>query len=137
MNPLEEHVQTELEKLQQLLGEHPTIQRFKEIDARVQTNEKLTLLEEQMKQAQKNAVNFAHYGKPEAEKATLKELAELQQAYNQHPQVVAYRQRLYDANELLHYVTSTIQQKVNEQIQEGTHASKNEAHTHDGTIFNN
>jgi cell fate (sporulation/competence/biofilm development) regulator YmcA (YheA/YmcA/DUF963 family) len=50
--------------------------------------------------------------------------------------VIAYREKLMEANDLLHYVTTSLQQQVNQAIEEEeTNASKNEAYPNDGTIF--
>lgn len=85
---------------------------------RAQNNAALKELEAQIKRAQKDAVQYAHYEKPEAEKIAIQEIARLQATYDQHPLVVRYRDVLYEANELLHYVTTTLQKKVNQVIEE-------------------
>lgn len=115
---MEESIQKELDQLEQLLAAHPTIREFKEVQMRAQNNAALKELEAQIKRAQKDAVQYAHYKKPEAEKIAIQEIARLQATYDQHPLVVRYRDVLYEANELLHYVTTTLQKKVNQVIEE-------------------
>lgn len=115
---MEESIQKELDQLEQLLAAHPTIREFKEVQMRAQNNAALKELEAQIKRAQKDAVQYAHYEKPEAEKIAIQEIARLQANYDQHPLVVRYRDVLYEANELLHYVTTTLQKKVNQVIEE-------------------
>lgn len=115
---MEESIQKELDQLEQLLASHPTIREFKEVQMRAQNNAALKELEAQIKRAQKDAVQYAHYEKPEAEKIAIQEIARLQATYDQHPLVVRYRDVLYEANELLHYVTTTLQKKVNQVIEE-------------------
>ncbi|EOT46350.1 MULTISPECIES: YlbF family regulator [Enterococcus] len=115
---MEESIQKELDQLEQLLAAHPTIREFKEVQMRAQNNAALKELEAQIKRAQKDAVQYAHYEKPEAEKIAIQEIARLQATYDQHPLVVRYRDVLYEANELLHYVTTTLQKKVNQVIEE-------------------
>lgn len=72
MNPLnkEPEIQVALEQLVDLLAEHDSIQEFQKVQQRALQNEKLQTLEEQIKQVQKVAVQFAHYDKPEAKKTS-------------------------------------------------------------------
>lgn len=132
----EPEVQQALEELLDLLSEHETIRAFKKIQAKARNNQHLKELEEAIKAAQKDAVQFAHYHKPEAEKAAVLRINELNKEYAEHPLVVAYREKLIEADDLLQYVTKQLQRQVNQAIEEGeTNASKNEAYTDDGTIF--
>ncbi|WP_206912461.1 hypothetical protein IGL98_003295 [Enterococcus sp. DIV0840] len=110
-------VNEELTKLLTLLGEDELIQRYKELEEKVQNNEKLTDLVEQIKAAQKDAVQFAHYDKPEAEKAAIKHADELTKEFDEHPLVVAYREQLMEANDLLQHVTDMIQYRINEELE--------------------
>lgn len=122
----EQAIQAELQQLEQLIGQHPVIQAFKEVEMRARTNRHLQELEEQIKAAQKEAVQFAHYGKPEAEKQAILRIEELTAAYNQQPLVVRYRETLFEANDLLQFVTSAVQKKVNQALEEELgNASKN------------
>ncbi|MGM0219190.1 YlbF family regulator [Enterococcus sp. AZ126] len=110
-------INEELTKLLTLLGEDELIQRYKELEKKVQNNEKLTALVEQIKAAQKDAVQFAHYDKPEAEKAAIKKADELTKEFDEHPLVVAYREQLMEANDLLQHVTDMIQYRINEELE--------------------
>lgn len=121
----DQKIQLSLEQLNQLLADYPAIKEFQEIQKQAKQNPRLLALEEEIKQAQKEAVQFAHYGKPEAEKEAIRKIDALTQEYNQHPVVQLYRESLAQANELLQYVTQTIQRNVNQAIEEGTkHASE-------------
>lgn len=110
-------INEELMKLLTLLGEDELIQRYKELEEKVQKNEKLTDLVEQIKAAQKDAVQFAHYDKPEAEKAAIKRADELTKEFDEHPLVVAYREQLMEVNDLLQHVTDMIQYRINEELE--------------------
>ena len=107
----DQKIQLSLEQLNQLLADYPAIKEFQEIQKQAKQNPRLLALEEEIKQAQKEAVQFAHYGKPEAEKEAIRKIDALTQEYNQHPVVQLYRESLAQANELLQYVTQTIQKK--------------------------
>ncbi|MGX7264706.1 RicAFT regulatory complex protein RicA family protein [Enterococcus crotali] len=113
----DKRINEELMKLLALLGEDELIQRYKELEEKVQNNEKLTGLVEQIKAAQKDAVQFAHYDKPEAEKAAIKRADELTKEFDEHPLVVAYREQLMEANDLLQHVTDMIQYRINEELE--------------------
>ncbi|MEI5990637.1 hypothetical protein A5881_002142 [Enterococcus termitis] len=113
----DKRINEELMKLLALLGEDELIQRYKELEEKVQSNEKLTALVEQIKAAQKDAVQFAHYDKPEAEKAAIKRADELTKEFDEHPLVVAYREQLMEANDLLQHVTDMIQYRINEELE--------------------
>ncbi|WP_086445247.1 RicAFT regulatory complex protein RicA family protein [Candidatus Enterococcus lemimoniae] len=110
-------INEELTKLLALLGEDELIQSYKELEAKVQKNEKLTDLVEQIKAAQKDAVQFAHYDKPEAEKAAIQRADALTKEFDEHPLVVAYREQLMEANDLLQHVTDMIQYRINEELE--------------------
>ncbi|MGX7202796.1 hypothetical protein BCR22_09880 [Enterococcus plantarum] len=113
----DKEINEELTKLLDLLGEDELIQRYKELEEKVQNNEKLTGLVEQIKAAQKDAVQFAHYDKPEAEKDAIKRADELTKEFDEHPLVVAYREQLMEANDLLQHVTDMIQYRINEELE--------------------
>lgn len=122
----EPEIQVALEQLVHLLGEHDFIKEFQEIQQRALQNKHLQNLEKQIKQAQKAAVQFAHYDKSEAEKQANAEIDRLKKEYENHPLVIRYREKMLNANELLHYITVNFEKKVNEAIEEeGTNASKN------------
>lgn len=110
-------INEELMKLLALIGEDELIQRYKELENKVQNNQKLTDLVELIKAAQKDAVQFAHYGKPEAEKIAIKRADELTKEFDEHPLVVAYREQLMEVNDLLQHVTDMIQYRVNEELE--------------------
>lgn len=108
----------EVEKLLALLQTHESVQNFQSVQVRAQDHLGLKELEEQIKAAQKDAVNFAHYDKPEAEKQAIAEIARLNQAYKSHPLVANYRESLIEADELLQHVSKMIQKEVNLAIEE-------------------
>lgn len=107
------------------LSLNEVIIRYKELEMKVQENHYLTQLTEEIQKAQKEAVNFAHYGKKEAEKEAIARANELTETMDQHPLVLAYRHQLVEANDLLQYLTKMIQEEINEWIEEEEHASKN------------
>lgn len=118
MNLAEEAaVEAALTHLTALLGENEVVIRYQQLQKQVEENETLQEIQEKIKSAQKNAVQLAHYGKPEAEKMALKEADQLMAEFDQHPLVVAYREQLQEANDLLQYLTAMIQKAVNDALE--------------------
>ena len=94
------------------------IRRYQTLKNSVDENTSLHTLQEEIQHAQKDAVQFAHYGKPVAEKEALKKADSLTDQLNQHPLVTAYREQLGEANDLLHHLTSMIQTEINQALEE-------------------
>lgn len=112
----EQAVQEALQRLDQLLEENEIILRYRAIEQRVKENQQIQKLTEDIRQAQKDAVNFAHYGKPEAEKQALAEADRLTKAFNEHPLVIAYRDSLAEADDLIQHITKRIQREFNDRL---------------------
>ncbi|QQV79656.1 YlbF family regulator [Enterococcus faecalis] len=121
MEPLNLDAQSnkELEKLLHLIGQDEVIQRYQAIEEKgKEKQKKLTELVEEIKAAQKDAVQFAHYGKPTAEKEAIQRAdAKNKKNFDEHPLVVAYREQLIEANDLVQHVTALIQYRVNEELE--------------------
>lgn len=114
---IDESIQIELNQLLSLIEEHDIIQRYKMLEKKVQANKKLAELTEKIKTAQKEAVQFAHYDKPNAEQEAICQADRLTKEFNEQPLVIAYRQALSEANELLQYIIEMIQSQINEEIE--------------------
>lgn len=117
LGQLEVPIQQELTKLLELLEKNEVIQRYQKLEKQTQQNKKLTALVEQIKEAQKEAVQYAHYDKPEAEKLAIQQADKLKIEFDTHPLVIAYREQLIEANDLLHHIANTIQFRVNEELE--------------------
>ncbi|BAL62786.1 YlbF family regulator [Melissococcus plutonius] len=114
---IDESIQIELNQLLSLIEENDIIQRYKRLEKKVQANKKLAELTEKIKTAQKEAVQFAHYDKPNAEQEAICQADRLTKEFNEQPLVIAYRQALSEANELLQYIIEMIQSQINEEIE--------------------
>lgn len=106
-------VEAALSHLTALLGENEVITRFQQLQKRVAENDTLQQLEEGIKAAQKTRFSLPIMAKPEAEREALKEADRLTKEFDQHPLVIAYREQLYEANDLLQHLTTMIQKEVN------------------------
>lgn len=116
---LDPQVGAALNTLLQLLGDNDTIKSYQLLAKRIKNNARLAELEEQIKIAQKEAVNFDHYGKVEAARAARTKADELTAEFNTNPLVLAFRESLYEANDLLQYLTGLIEARVNEELTGG------------------
>ncbi|QIL45899.1 hypothetical protein G7081_01710 [Vagococcus coleopterorum] len=103
-----------LEKLEA----NSVIKEFRDISKKVEDHEGLRQLTERIKVEQKNAVQCAHYGKPEAEKLAKQEADRLTEEFDQHPLVIRYREKLVEANDLLQHLTNKIERDFNDQLEE-------------------
>ena len=99
------------------LENHDTIKAYKKIEKKIDEHDGLKEMVEEIKQLQKEAVKFAHYDKPNAEKEALRQADELQETFDKHPLVLEYRECLVEANDLLHHLTSLLQSQVNESLE--------------------
>lgn len=110
-------VQAALDELLARLNRSEIIQNYKKIEARVSGHEGLHGLTEEIKAAQKDAVKFAHYGKPEAEKQAIKKADALTAEFDEHPLVIRYREKLIEANDLLQHLTNLLEDKINVKLE--------------------
>lgn len=108
----DQDVRQAVEELSRLLSDLPQVKEFQALSEKVAANEKLTRLEEAIKTAQKEAVQFEYYGKPQAKQVALSEADRLTAEYDSLPLVIAYREKLLEVNDLLQYVTDGIQRGV-------------------------
>ncbi|MGX7023947.1 YlbF family regulator [Vagococcus hydrophili] len=114
----EEKIAKSLDMLLTQLGENEVIKSYKEIAQKVDQHEGLKELVESIKRHQKDAVQYAHYDKPEAEKEAIRLANTKQKEFDEHPLVIVYREKLVEANDLLQYVTHLLEKNVNDGLEE-------------------
>lgn len=117
MTAIDNQINQKLRQLLESLSEDEGIQRYKKLEEKIKQNEKLAQLEEEIKKAQQEAVQFAHYEKPMAEQAAIQRAAQLKEAFDSHPLVIAYREQLRESNDFLQYITEKIQYQFNERLE--------------------
>jgi cell fate (sporulation/competence/biofilm development) regulator YmcA (YheA/YmcA/DUF963 family) len=118
MTTFDDTFNQELAALVKLVADSEVVREYQALQARVSQHAKLNELEADIKQAQQAATNFAHYGQMEAEKAELAKVVALQAQFDTHPLVVAYRESLIEANDLLQHITTLVQKEINEGLEE-------------------
>lgn len=117
---LDLEVEEALDKVLNLLEKNDIIQEFKYLEMKIAENQHLNDLVEAIKFEQKEAVQFAHYEKPQAEKFSLQQADHFTKQFEEHPLVVRYREVLKESNELLHFVTDTLEQEINQYLDNAT-----------------
>ncbi len=110
---IEKQVDEELDKLIALLQKKEEIIRYQQMEKEVQENDWLDELVETIKDKQRDLVNFEHYEKPEAYQATLKELDRLNKELDENITVKAYKDSLWEANEVVQLLFSKIEAAAN------------------------
>lgn len=145
MNPKENHIRIEksvdqeVEKLIAILHQREEIVGYREVEKQLEKNEEIHAYIELIKEKQKEIVNLQYYEKPRAYQKALKELNGLRKQLDENISVQAYKESLWEANEIVQILFKKMQDAVGEISIEGGGeiAAKNEKHTHDGTILKN
>ncbi|HLQ40460.1 MAG TPA: YlbF family regulator [Tetragenococcus sp.] len=114
----ERAISQQLTQLVDQLRRLDLIKEYKQIESEAKKSQELIALEEKIKKAQKAAVHFDYYEKPQAARQKNQEIDHLKKEYDSHPLVVTYRQKLMAADELLQYITEDLERKVNHAIEE-------------------
>lgn len=110
---IEKQVDEELDKMIALLQKKEEIIRYQQMEKEVQENDWLDELVETIKDKQRDLVNFEYYEKPEAYQATLKELDRLNKELDENITVKAYKDSLWEANEVVQLLFSKIEAAAN------------------------
>ncbi|MFP3884823.1 RicAFT regulatory complex protein RicA family protein [Priestia filamentosa] len=99
-----------------MISETEEVDFFKRAEAKLNENEKVRLTINEIKQLQKQAVNFQHYGKAEALRKTEAKIDALQEELDNLPIIQQFKDSQGDVNDLLQLVATTISKKVTDEI---------------------
>ncbi|WP_019391888.1 RicAFT regulatory complex protein RicA family protein [Priestia filamentosa] len=99
-----------------MISETEEVDFFKRAEAKLNENEKVRLTINEIKQLQKQAVNFQHYGKTEALRKTEAKIDALQEELDNLPIIQQFKDSQGDINDLLQLVATTISKKVTDEI---------------------
>ncbi|MYL33226.1 hypothetical protein GLW08_01090 [Pontibacillus yanchengensis] len=102
--------------LAKAMSETPEIDRFKQVEAKINDNKKVQDYISRIKALQKQAVNFQYYEKTEALKKVEAEIDRLQGELDAIPVVQEFKETQTDVNDFLQLVTSTIANEVTNEI---------------------
>ncbi|SEM49397.1 Cell fate regulator YmcA, YheA/YmcA/DUF963 family (controls sporulation, competence, biofilm development) [Mesobacillus persicus] len=104
------------QQLAKMVAETEEVDFFKRAEAQIHSNEKVSMLISSIKGLQKQAVNFQHYGKPEALKKTEDKIAKLEAELDGIPVVQQFKESQIEVNDLLQIIASTISNTVTDEI---------------------
>ncbi|UOQ47803.1 YlbF family regulator [Gracilibacillus caseinilyticus] len=92
------------------------IDRFKQLEAKLNENNKVQSSIKKIKALQKQAVNFQAYGKQEALKRVEEEIDRLQKEIDEIPVVQEFKDSQVVINDLLQLVTNTIAREITNEV---------------------
>ncbi|MFC0525028.1 RicAFT regulatory complex protein RicA family protein [Pontibacillus salicampi] len=115
-NYTKEQVVARAHELAKTMADTPEIDRFKQVEAKINENKKVQEYISRIKSLQKQAVNFQYYEKTEALKKVEKEINRLQDELDSIPVVQEFKDTQTDVNDFLQMVTNTIANEVTNEI---------------------
>ena len=110
----------EAKELARKLANIEEIDRFKQLEVKINQNTKIQSLIKKIKSAQKQAVNLQHYGKEEALKKVEDQIDRLQEELDEIPIVQEFKESQVVVNDLLQRVTNTIANEITDEIVRST-----------------
>lgn len=115
-----EQVLTEAKDLAEKLAGTEEIERFKEVEAKINQNDKVQRLISRIKLLQKQAVNLQAYEKTEALKKVEDEIDRTQEELDEMPVVQEFQEIQTVVNDVLQLVSGTIAREVTNRVIEDT-----------------
>ncbi|GAB3795007.1 YlbF/YmcA family competence regulator [Virgibacillus kimchii] len=110
----------EAKKLADMLASTEEIDRFKQVEAKINQNQKVQQLIKRIKTLQKQAVNFQAYEKTEALKKVEAEIDRLQEEIDEIPVVQEFKETQIVVNDVLQLISGTIAREVTNNVIEST-----------------
>lgn len=110
----------EAKKLATMLANTEEIDRFKQVEAKINDNQKVQKLISSIKILQKQAVNLQAYEKKEALEKVEAEIDRLQAEIDDIPVVQEFKEIQVVVNDILQLVTGTIAREVTNNVIEAT-----------------
>lgn len=121
---MSEYTRTEVldaaKSLATMLANTEEIDRFKQVEAKINANEKVQKLISNIKILQKQAVNLQAYDKKEALEKVEAEIDRLQAEIDDIPVVQEFKETQIIVNDVLQLVTGTIAREVTNDVIEAT-----------------
>jgi cell fate (sporulation/competence/biofilm development) regulator YmcA (YheA/YmcA/DUF963 family) len=106
----------EAHRLASMMANIEEINRFKQLEAKLNENQKIQIMIKKIKALQKQAVNFQAYGKQEALAKVEKEIDRLQDEIDAIPIVQEFKDSQVVINDILQLVTNTIAREITNEV---------------------
>src|SRR5690554_6473816 len=111
-----EEILNKVEEISNRLDQLEEVERYKALEARLNENQKVKDLIEEIKKLQKQAVNLQAYGKVNAVKEIDQKIDAIQAEIDAIPIVDEFKSAQVVVNDLLQSLTANINDKVNEKF---------------------
>lgn len=111
-----EEVLTEAKALATMIAKTEEIERFKQVEASINGNQKVQRLVKRVKTLQKSAVNLQAYDKKEALKKVEEEIERVQTELDNIPVVQEFKEIQVVVNDVLQLVSGTIAREVTNNV---------------------
>lgn len=111
-----QQVVDEAKKLAKMMADIEEIDRFKQLEAKLNDNQKVQSHIKKIKALQKQAVNFQAYGKTEALQKIESEIDRLQDELDDIPVVAEFKDSQTVINDILQMVSNTISREVTNEV---------------------
>ena len=111
-----QEVLDEAKQLAAMLAKTEEIERFKQIEAKINANEKIQRLVTKIKTLQKQAVNLEAYNKTKALKIVEEELKKAEEELDSIPLVQEFKEIQDIVNDVLQLVSGTIAREVTNHV---------------------
>lgn len=115
-----EQVLDEAKHLAEMLAKTDEIERFKQVEAKINENDKIQRLVTKIKTLQKQVVNLQAYEKKKALKIVEEELAKAEKELDDIPIVQEFKESQMIVNDMLQLVSGTIAREVTNKVIEST-----------------
>lgn len=115
-----QEVLTEAKALASMLADTEEIERFKEVEAKINGNDKVQRLITRIKTLQKQAVNLQAYEKEKALKIVEEEIQKAETELDEMPIVQEFQEIQTVVNDVLQLVSGTIAREVTNHVIEDT-----------------
>ncbi|MBM7572103.1 RicAFT regulatory complex protein RicA family protein [Aquibacillus albus] len=106
----------EAHKLARMMANIEEIDRFKQLEAKLNENQKVQSMIKKIKALQKQAVNFQAYGKHEALKKVEAEIDRIQNEIDEIPIVQEFKDSQVVINDILQLISNTIARDVTNEV---------------------
>ncbi|MFD1671758.1 YlbF family regulator [Agrilactobacillus yilanensis] len=116
LQALEPNIAEALAVLDAALVAEPIIEDYQKIEAQVLNSPHLKELQADLKKAQRDIVIYQKLEKPKAAKQAAMKADTLKQSIERDPLTIAYRQSLYEADEILEHITGLFEAELQQMM---------------------
>ncbi|MDR3156871.1 MAG: YlbF family regulator [Lactobacillales bacterium] len=106
-----------LNELLILIEQDVAVQEFKEIEQQVESCSEVQSLMQEIKNYQQISAQADHHGHEKNKEITRKQAENLRKMLDGHPLIKEYREKMWEANDLVQHVISFMEEEIRKQIE--------------------